>query len=200
MPILADPTEERHLHPSLRERTKFVAGIESLTGADLILSPLPLPATDETLLRRHAQAGVCVQRKDVGDFVASITADDNRLWTQLARLRSVADSAWLLLIGDIKRNRDGKAVIDGRESGWEYWKVSRARVWWQLRGGYIDWVSTDSGFVEWCLGMEKSVIQWHEEGGMGTKIIVRPISQTLYEVDSIVRTLMTFPGMGEERA
>jgi len=201
MPIFADITEERHL-VRYEDKMTFVVGIEALTGADLIISPLSIPTTNDALILRHARVGLCVQRKDIGDFVASITNEDNRLWTQLARLRKVTDLPWLLVIGDLKCNKDGFAVIDGRESGWTYSKIIAAMDWWQIRGGYMSWIGRDGLFLPWCQMWLSRLEQKEKDSnnGWGQKIIYRPIPQTLYEIDPIVRTLMTMPGIGEDRA
>lgn len=200
MLILADITEERHLPPSLKEHCKFVPGLEDLTGADFVISPLSIPFGNESLLLRHAKKGLCVQRKNIGDFVQSFTDEDNRLWFQLSRLHKVTKMPWLLLVGDLKCDRDGHAVIDGRESGWEYQKIISALEWWEVRGGYYTWLSRESLIAGWCKNWHGRMTNRDEEGKWGTKFISRPVGQTLYELPAVSRTLMTLPGMGEERA
>ena len=198
MLVLADTTEERNLPDSLKESCLFVSGMEDITGADLIVTPLTIPVSNDTLILRHAEAGLCVQRKTVGDFASSIA--DERLWFQLDKLVKVCDAPWLLLVGDLKESREGKAIIDGRESGWEYWKLGRARIWWQYRGGYIDWISREGGLHEWCHAWAKMLENRDKDGGWGRRVISRPVQQELYEAPDIARTLMTFPGLGTEKA
>lgn len=203
--LLYDTTETRNLPENLKSPDSLaVAGLEDLTGADLIISPLSIPATPNALLLRHASTGLCVQRKTVGDLLSSFTDKDNRLWFQLSRLLEVTTLPWLLVIGDIKCNRDGLAVVDGRETSWEYVKIIAALDWWQLRGGYVTWLSRETLIYSWCkmwqTRLENRDTEYGDGKGWGEKIISRPVQQTVYEVPNVVRTLMTFPGMGEERA
>ena len=200
MLVLADTTEKRNLPDSLKESCCFVSGMEDITGADLIITPLSIPSSNDALILRHAEAGVCIQRKTIGDFVQSITEDDSRLWFQLARLIQVCPLPWLLLIGDLKCTRENKAVIDGRESGWDYGKIIAALDWWQMRGGYMSWISREGLVASWCSMWATRLENRDSEGGWGKKVIFRPIAQTLYETPAVQRTLMTFPGLGTDRA
>jgi hypothetical protein len=199
--ILADVTEGRYLPAPLQELCYFIAGIEEMTGADFIISPLDIPHKSEALIRRHASMGLCVQRKDIGDFAASLRPEDNRLWNQLLRMRQICQMPWLLIIGDLKCDKEGHAVIDGRNTDWNYTSLLGAMDWWQRRGGFMSWISRDSLMVDWChlqynvlVEREKAGGEWQEHG------VVRPIPQTLYSIPDVQRTLLTFPGIGSDRA
>ena len=199
--ILADVTEGRYLSSPVQELCYFISGIEELTGADFVISPLEIPHTSEALIRRHAVKGLCVQRKDISDLAASLRPDDNRLWNQLLRMRQVSPLPWLLVIGDLKCNKDGKAILDGRESDWNYSSLQGGLDFWQMRGGFMSWISRDSLMADWCniwhnrlIEKEKAGASWMEFG------VVRPVPQTLYPVPDVQRTLLTFPGIGADRA
>jgi len=202
MLILADTTEERFLPDSVKSSCQFVSGLEDLTGADFILSPLPIPYKTEDLLLRHARLGLCVQRKDIGDFAASIRSDDNRLWSQLLRLKEITNFPWLLIIGDLKCTKEGKAVIDGRDTEVNYYSIISAMSFWQLRRGYMTWLSRDGNLEEWCRIWYERLASVNRRGtnGWGEFGFSRPVAQGLYEASQIERTLGTFPGLGTEKA
>ena len=199
MLILVDTTEERFVPDNLKEYCRFVSGLEDLTGADFIITPLTIPSSNESLLRRHAEEGICVQRKTIGDFVQSLR--DERIWFQLERMHKVTSRPYLLIIGDLKCNRDGKAIIDGRESDWEYSNIIAAEDWWEIRGGYGPrWLSREGLIYSWCYMWATRLENRNREDGWGKKVISRPIQQGIYEAPALQRTLLTFPGLGSEKA
>lgn len=62
--------------------------LEAVSGADLMVSTLQMPATTETLVRKHAQGGaIFIQRKSGFDFVSSIL--DERINVALARMLDI---------------------------------------------------------------------------------------------------------------
>src|SRR4030042_3613441 len=86
MPILVDASETRttSLLPDLGGR--LTKGLEELTGADLMVSPLSLPACNQAMIKKHIEAGcLLVQGKwSMGDLEDSIH-DEGRL-SALARM------------------------------------------------------------------------------------------------------------------
>ena len=199
--ILADTTEERFLHQSVKDLCReFVSGLEDITGADFLITTLEIPCTNEALIKRHARTGLCVQRKELGDFLQSFKPDDNRLWTQLIRMREVTDIPWLLLVGDLKCDREGKAIVDGRETGFQYGAMIAAMDFWQLRGGYGSWISRDTLMADWCRIWYERLVKRDKHGSWGHHKVARPTPQGLYEVSDVERALSTFPLLGLERA
>ena len=197
--ILADTTEERHLHQSIRDVSTFVSGLEELTGADFILTPLSIPVTNEALIKRHAKAGLCVQRKEVLDLAASIT--DSRLWGQLDRMLQVTDIPMLLLIGSMFGNGTNKLVTEKRETEFNYFSVRRNVMRWQLCGGYYDEINRDTQMLDWCrLWLDDLKKRNDNDGKFWPKKYVRPVPQTLYEIPNVQRTLLTLPGIGSDKA
>ncbi len=199
--ILADTTEERFLHQSVKDLCReFVSGLEDITGCDFIITTLDIPTSNEALIKRHARTGLCVQRKELGDFLQSFKPDDNRLWTQLIRMREVSDIPWLLLIGDLKCTREGKAIVDGRDTGFQYMAMVAAMDYWQLRGGYGSWISRDTLMADWCRTWYNRLVKRDKHGSWGSHMVARPTPQGLYEVSDVERALSTFPLLGLERA
>jgi len=209
--ILADPTEERHLHPSILELVReYVTGLEDMTGADLIITPLSLPTKSDAMLKRHAREGLCVQRKDINDFITSFFQTDNRLPNQLLRMCQVTEIPWLLIVGDLKCDKEGMSVADGRTREIRYDSVIAAMDSWQLRGsdrcsGRLSWILSDRQMASWCMDWYNRLVKVQERkamgyDGWGDYPVFRPAPQTLYKIPDVQRTLMTFPGLGFERA
>ena len=195
--ILADPSEERHLHSSVRELCEFVTGVEEITGADFIISPLSIPFVP-ALIRRHARAGLCVQRKEVSDLVASIS--DGRLWSQLLRLLEMGDLIYLLIIGDIKCDKEGNAVVDGRDTQMKYQAIVSTIERWQLRGGYVTWLSRETLIAHWSTMWRNALVdRENNEGRFPDKVVRKPL-QLLYPIPKVQEALMGLPGIGEDKA
>jgi len=190
--ILADPSEERHLHSSVRELCKFVTGVEEITGADFIISPLSIPFVP-ALIHRHARAGLCVQRKEVSDLVASIS--DGRLWLQLLRLLEISDLIYLLIIGDIKCDKMGNAVVDGRDTQMKYQAIVSTIERWQLRGGYVTWLSRETLISHWAEMWHNALIDRESNDGKFPDRVVRKPLQLLYPIPEVQKTLLTLPGI-----
>lgn len=209
--ILADPTEERHLHPSITELVReYMPGLENMTGADFIITPLSLPVKSDAMLLRHARDGLCVQRKDINDFITSFFQTDNRLPNQLLKMCQVTEIPWLLIVGDLKCDREGMSVADGRTREIRYDSVIAAMDSWQLRGndhcsGRLSWILSDRQMASWCIDWYNRLVkvQERETAGLdrwGDYPVFRPAPQTLYKIPDVQRTLMTLPGLGLERA
>ena len=205
--IACDPSEQRHLPSDVVEHCVFVNGLEALTGADFLITPSRIPINEKTL-RIHINKGLCVQRKDVGDLVASFQGGDSRLWRQLIRLKMLSSPPWLLLVGDIKaRNKteeDGSkkfcAVVDGRDTDINYFAVIGSIEAWQRHGGYYSWISRDTLMLAWCELQYRNLVAKEKRGGWGTTFITRGIIKPLELLTEVETTLTTIPGLGTERA
>lgn len=193
--LLADPSELRfgsRLPDALRQAAKPCPGLEERTGADLLLSPLSMPHGNERLLRRHAEAGILVQRKTGGDLSASIT--DGRLSRSLAKMLEWTSRPWLAFVGHLD-NRGGLGFIDGRET-LAYASMQGALDWWQVRGGYLSLLSDDAALVDWIgrWPAKLKAIEEHPE-----KVLYRKPDQSLV-IDNKLGLLLALPGLGPERA
>ena len=205
--IAADPTEERHLPSDVREHTVFVKGLEALTGGDFVITPSKIPITESTL-RIHVAKGLVVQRKNIGDLVASFQDEDARLWRQLIRMKLKVELPWLLVIGDLKAKngvdsagcKKFSSVVDGRESKINYMAVIGALEAWQRHGGYYSWISRDSTMLAWCELQYRNLVAKERRGGWGATLVKRGIVKPLELLTEVETTLSTIPGLGPERA
>lgn len=205
--IIADPSEERHLPHEMLEYVTIIDGVEEQFGADLIITPSQLPIFSETL-RVHANKGLCVQRKTVGDLCSSFQTNDSRLWRQLIRLLKLNTLPWLIITGDIKaRNQHGEsgnrihyAVVDGRETEINYWSIIGAIEIWQLHGGYYSWISRESLLYRWCEIQYGRLLKKEKQGGWKPTYVHRQPLKPIELMSDIESTLCTIPGLGPERA
>ena len=205
--IITDPSEHRHLPRELMDVSFYLDGLEAETGADFVITPSKIPVTLNTL-KIHLGKGISVQRKDVGDLVSSIQDRDSRLWRQLIRLKSICAYPLLLIIGDLKAkngiNKDGEpefyAVVDGRETQMTYFAVMGAIASWQEHGGYVEWISRDTLLPRWCQWKYNRLAANAKLGGWRPTLIARQPIKPLELLSSVETTLLTFPGVGAERA
>jgi ERCC4-type nuclease len=193
--LFADPSELRaatRLPPALQKSARPCPDLEKRTGADLLVSPLTIPATSDDLLRRHCQAGVLIQRKTGGDLAASII--DKRLEHDLVRMLEWTDRPWLVTVGTIE-NRNGKAFIDGRAT-MSYAAITGSLDWWQFRGGYLTQLVDDGSLINW-IGAWLRKLESLEANP--EKTIHRDPIQSIV-LNPKTGMLMALPGLGEERS
>ena len=77
--------------------------------------------------------GIClIERKTPGDFLSSIA--DGRLVEQSGKMLKACDAPVIIIEGDIKCNKKGKAVTDGRHTKWRYWSYQGMVLSLQLSG------------------------------------------------------------------
>ena len=152
---------------------------------------MPSAASDK-LLRKHAEAGVLIQRKTGNDLPSSIT--DGRLSRSLNKMRSWSPRRWLVFVGQID-NQQGKGYIDGRE-GLRYASLIGALDWWQLRGGDITLLSDNRGFTQWVRDWPRRLEVLKENPD---KVLVKVPEQGLH-TDEKLSMVVGIPGLGPVRA
>ena len=140
-------------------KVKIAPDLEALTGADIMISGLNMPATSELLIRKHIEAkALLIQRKHRMDMVASI---GDRMRKSIAKMRATGahqSQCVLLLIGILTCDRDGKAVIDGQNTGRDYWAVNAGLSVWTKYGGVVEPpLSKVSLIPEWLKMKERHV-------------------------------------------
>lgn len=165
--IFVDPTElgpGSRLPGNVAAVAKPLPQLEAMTGADLLLSPLPIPATSEPLLRRHCQAGLLVQLKRWGDLQSAITTEQ-RLFREIFAMRDWTPRPWLIVTGMLFEH-EGKAVVGELESttalgnsmikaavvgrqGLDYAAVDAALNAWAYYGGYIEFAPHNGLVLPW---------------------------------------------------
>jgi ERCC4-type nuclease len=105
--ILLDSLEPESIKLSLPEQLGQKVKVVTLEAGDIMLWE-----EGKTML---------IERKAVLDLLNSM--GDGSLVDQCARISSICELPVLLCHGDLKCNRDGKVVADGRETGWDWWSM-----------------------------------------------------------------------------
>jgi hypothetical protein len=168
MTIFLDATEAREgtrLPQAVISAGEVVIGLESLTGADFIISPLSEPKLPSTLrdcaphrsmLAKHTRAGVLVQRKSGTDLLNSIpdlASIEQRMLEWSGRI-----GPYLLVTGVWEPSRGGKLLLNGQhtQGGYTYKSLLAALDWWQVRGGNVATLANDGCITSWTH-------HWHEQ-------------------------------------
>lgn len=199
--IYIDHTEGRdntRLSQSILDISKPIVGLETLTGADILITPLdePLPSNLNTpvgkiVLRKHCEAGMLVQRKSGGDMLNSIP----KLTEILQRMQQWDTVCWLLVCGEYK-NDDGKIRCEGRPTEWNWFSYKGATDAWQLRGGHLHEETTDADGADWLARWNNNV------GKMNRDVIiskpVQKIAGGMFDPLPWRSVLMALPDCGPE--
>lgn len=198
MPIFVDPTETRpgsRLYQAVRDIAVELPGLERRTGADILVSLKDGPHKKDKALRRLIRAGLLIQRKSGGDLASSIT--DGRLYRSLGKMLKWSDRPWLLYCGTMAYSQfSGQAIVDGRNS-MPYMSIAGALTWWQLRGGYYSQLESDELQLKW-LSKWLDTLQTLQD--VPEKHIGREAAQLLVGAAPQRETLMTLPGIGQQKA
>jgi hypothetical protein len=134
--------------------------LESLTGADVMLTPLTLPITGAALVRKHTDAGaVFIQLKFGRDLPGSL---GDRMKESLYRMRgtgAVASQCVLTYVGTLTCGKDGWAAINGRVSRprRKYSAIMTAIWHWVLRGGVYYPVTKEESLPNILAAMDNDV-------------------------------------------
>jgi hypothetical protein len=213
--IFYDPSESKQgtrLPEPIVKSGVALPGLEALTGADLLLSPLLLKLDEldskpsQIKFAKHAEAGMFIQRKTGRDVTHLITDHSEIIARMHPWCKRIAP--WLLLVGSYNCNKDGALVVDGQALQWSYEAFIAALDAWQYQGtvtsnfdgGGITVLPRDIIVTPW-------VNRWLDKlrAPESTKILApKQASQILTltkdENQPWRVTLMTFPGIGEELA
>lgn len=202
-----DATESRantRLHPSILDLGEPVVGLEPATGADLLISPRGaglasnvnrLPG--KVQLPLYLEHGWLIQRKSGNDLLNSIQ-DLRRI---ILRMRSAGDSkhakCWLLICGQYECSRDGKVIVDGWTSGWQWTALQGALEVWQLLGGHISLHPSDEAAAivleRWTRNIQK-MAQIQQEN---TELAPAPPPTITFDPNPWRTVLMGFPHIGD---
>lgn len=203
--IYYDITENNtRLGQSVTDVGVGVVGLESITGADILISPLkkPLPRKvntppGSTKLDEHLSCGMLIQRKSVADLLTSIPD----LGHILQRMQFKGSICWLLANGTFTRSADGYVIVNGRQTGWKWAAYRGALDAWQFRGGLLHEEPTDALGDEWILNWDKKLPALHETHDR----ILEPramggLTGGAFHPRPWEATLATLPGCGAVRA
>lgn len=160
--IVIDPTERAHLPHAftLAVAAKcelgeivFLPGLESATGADMVLSIWDAPASTKTLRWEHVKRGVGIQLKRGTDLVSSVY--DGRLINQLTRMLEWWDEPWLVHFCDVTFDGKDAALFDdaaftySERPPFTYRAYTSAKRNWQRAGGYFIAIDPQYPFDRW---------------------------------------------------
>lgn len=107
-----------------------------------------------------------------------------------AALKALTPWAYLVIIGELSVQRNGKAVIAGQPSGWEWRAIQGALATVQELGVVVLHVGTDAQFGELLQSLAK------RERGV---VKVAPLREVLFTTPA-EQILTAIPGIGEEKA
>jgi hypothetical protein len=166
----ADVTELRDdsVIPEWSQRQlRSVTGLEAATGGDWIVSGLesmpdtirtPLAKPVERLLLRHfdlpvvesAGSAILIQRKSGADFVGSIDKLNN---IQERMMQWARPGGCRLLITGVWPTEDGRVATKGHTFDRTFDSLLKKLAWWEVRGGHVDWLTSDSEIDEYLRNM-----------------------------------------------
>lgn len=184
-----------------------VDNLEELTGADIMVSPIQMPATTETLIKKHlANGALLVQRKHGHDLPSSV---GNRLNSSLGRMQNVGatqSQCILLFIGVLTANTYEEAVINRKTTRQNYWIVQAALSKWHDRGGVVEHLPRKSMIEPWC-NMKLRHLDEYKESPTKEVWKSKPhieemddFLQVLQLVTDARNTLASLPGIGPKMA
>lgn len=205
--ILFDPTERAHLPHAFTlavaakcglDEVVFLPGLESATGADMVLSIWDAPASTKTLRWEHVKRGVGIQLKRGTDLVSSVY--DGRLINQLTRMLEWWDEPWLVHFCNATFNGKDAALFDGdlftfsERPAFTYRAYTSAKRNWQRAGGYFISIDPQYPFDRWA-GEELERMRDDKD-----ERLVRRKQVHLVSLSKGEETLATFPKIGSTKA
>lgn len=216
MRVFVDPTELRpgsRLPPAVAAVAEPLPQLEARTGADLLLSRLPIPIGSDELLRRHCQEGLLAQLKRWSDLQNAITTEQ-RLFREIFEMRNWTPRPWLVVSGLLFPHQD-KAVVGkieqvspisngmvrmnaiGRE-GLAYAAVDAALDAFAYYGGYIKFLPDNDLLLPWLERQAKAL----DDIAAGKVVHLRPRGpqRTLEGPTQITWLAALFDGIGEKTA
>lgn len=131
---------------------------------------------------------LCIERKTASDFLNTLR--DDRLMPQMLGIRSLTPWAYIAICGDLRCGQGGKALVDGRESGWNWSSVQGALLTVQEIGVNVVWVPNDYDF-------ETTVLRL---GNRDRSTVHVGPARNLVALSEAETILMSLPGIGPEKA
>lgn len=195
-------------HQDLIDNSLLLPGLEFHTGADLLITtenivltnlPDTLPTPLALSLKKIINHGLLVQVKIGGDFASSIPELSGILY----KMKQWSSRPYLLNVLDMKKSKEGDAIIDGRDSGYTWNECDGACHWWQLRGGMVNpFQMRTTDIYQWCLDWLPRLRKLEEEK---IHFVTRPTSQLIFPSDGradVLSRLMSpsFSGSGVKTA
>jgi ERCC4-type nuclease len=129
-----------------------------------------------------------IERKTPSDLLASI--GDNRLFLQAGKMRERSPWAYLVLTGWLTPSHDGKTIVNGRVTGWQWVSVQGALLTVQELGVHVLSCDHDNAYA-------KTV---HQLAARERTPRVLPPVSTARVMSPGEQLLTGLPGIGLERA
>lgn len=200
--IYFDP-DEQHRFTSIEAES--CPGLESLTGADFLVSDLPIDPIED--INWHIQNGsLFVQLKFNYDFVTN----HEQRHKFPARVQALKIPHWqcvYLFVGD-DREKEGYFTIGGKNplNGISYRTFMKMKAKARLRGCHVEWIRSEAQLEEWIQVQAEALEESHKD-----TIFTKPsyvwddgdIWQQVEEVspESVQHILACgLPGFGPKRA
>ena len=214
MNLYIDPTERRdatRIPDSLLQMATDLPGLEAVTGADWLFTPLKFTGNANSLpgrrrMAKHIQEGaVLVQRKSAGDFISSIP-DLKHFQARMSEwcYGDVAylGRCWLLITSiEVKIIKGQMMVVPaGKKShGVSYAAAEGALLKWKLRGGNVEMLGSDDELSMWASRMIKSLDDCKVEPTREYSSW-EPMQKLVLEPDNWLTTGSAFPpGIGRKK-
>jgi len=132
---------------------------------------------------------LAIERKTASDLLNSIR--DDRLWAQLAGIKSLTPWAYLVITGELRCAPDGHVVADGRTTGWLWTALQGALLQAQELGAHVVQYASESDF-------EAAVMRLAARSHRGELVI--PPAREPRVLSEAERALMALPGIGPDKA
>lgn len=128
-----------------------------------------------------------IERKTPSDFLN--TLKDDRLMPQMAGIKSLSRWAYLLIDGRLESGRDGKTVVDGYETGWQWASVQGALLTAQEMG--VNVINSGGDF--------ETTVLWLARHSRAEVKHIYPQKAAIF-ASPAEQVLASLPGIGEQRA
>jgi hypothetical protein len=220
--IYYDHTEGRkrtRLPENVRELGRQITGLERMTGADLLVTPLGSPELPQTLkstaphrskLLRLCQAGALVQRATGKDLLSHI----RNVEQIVVRMQEWESIPVLLSVGQYRRSKTGNVSVaqgagKSQSSKWRYSSLQGALLAWQAAGGVYIPLCSSGAMLDWITGFEAWLKRRYNEPEKEIMVNLRPARPIIphketnedgYPVGRAVQLLASLRGIGEKHA
>lgn len=144
-----DETKRTSLFPNLSLNTLECSGLEKLTGADFVISSLPVKVQAGTLNWHLKDGTIFVQRKSGYDFLSF-----DSLKHAISRVQKCNIPPWqfiFLLIGNYQEAKDGQLFVNKRQPYGQttYKTYIKLKAKLRTRGASVDWIESESQIEQW---------------------------------------------------
>jgi ERCC4-type nuclease len=161
--------------------------VRALTFGGAMTACSQLDAGD-LLVTVDDDALLAIERKTPSDLLNSIR--DDRIWAQLAGIRSLTPWAYLLITGELQRSQNGKVIVDRGETGWAWAAVQGVLLQAQEMGVFVVQCAGDADY-------EPAVIRLSARSHRKEMLV--PCAREPRILSDTEKVLTALPGVGLER-